>query len=117
MNSVARQYCRTQLVLQPIAGGKDSAQFCYGVMIDGFFEPVSHSFAAWVVGEFNRQKELFSCRNLTGTTSTGEGEQSTLSDMTEKDRESYSANQAMSTTAHCHLSNSSRNISGWMNEH
>jgi len=117
MNSVARQYCRTQLVLQPIAGGKSTTPFCYGVMIDGLFIPVSHSFAAWVVGEFNRQQELLSCKNLTGTTSTGEGEPSTSLDMTKQSSASYSENLATSTTVCCPSSNSRRNTSEWMNEH
>ena len=60
---------------------------------------------------------LVAWKNLTGTTSTGEVEQSTLSDMTEKNSGSYSASLAMNTTVHCHLSNSSRNTRGWVNEH
>ena len=40
-------------------------EYCYAVNVPGDREIVTHSFAEWAVGDFNRQKETVLCDKLT----------------------------------------------------
>lgn len=58
MNSLTTHYRRSQLIALPVPGGKAKVEYCYAVNVPGDREIVTHSFAEWAVGDFNRQKEL-----------------------------------------------------------
>ena len=57
MNSLTTHYRRSQLIALPVPGGKAKVEYCYAVNVPGDREIVTHSFAEWAVGDFNRQKE------------------------------------------------------------
>ena len=56
MNSLTTHYRRSQLIALPVPGGKAKVEYCYAVNVPGDREIVTHSFAEWAVGDFNRQK-------------------------------------------------------------
>ncbi|MCE3847141.1 cell division inhibitor YmfM, partial [Escherichia coli] len=56
MNSLTTPYRRSQLIALPVPGGKAKVEYCYAVNVPGDREIVTHSFAEWAVGDFNRQK-------------------------------------------------------------
>ena len=58
MNSLTTHYRRSQLIALPVPGGKAKVEYCYAVNVPGDREIVTHSFAEWAVGDFNRQKDL-----------------------------------------------------------
>lgn len=61
MNSLTTHYRRSQLIALPVPGGKAKVEYCYAVNVPGDREIVTHSFAEWAVGDFNRQKETVLC--------------------------------------------------------
>lgn len=65
MNSLTTHYRRSQLIALPVPGGKAKVEYCYAVNVPGDREIVTHSFAEWAVGDFNRQKETVLCDKLT----------------------------------------------------
>lgn len=65
MNSLTTHYRRSQLIALPVPGGKAKVEYCYAVNVPGDREIVTHSFAEWAVGDFNRQKETVLCNKLT----------------------------------------------------
>ena len=65
MNSLTTHYRRSQLIALPVPGGKAKVEYCYAVNVLGDREIVTHSFAEWAVGDFNRQKETVLCDKLT----------------------------------------------------
>ncbi len=65
MNSLTTHYRRSQLIALPVPGGKAKVEYCYAVNVPGDREIVTHSFAEWAVGDFNRQKETVLCEKLT----------------------------------------------------
>lgn len=65
MNSLTTHYRRSQLIALPVLGGKAKVEYCYAVNVPGDREIVTHSFAEWAVGDFNRQKETVLCDKLT----------------------------------------------------
>ncbi|EMJ8067560.1 TPA: hypothetical protein NPX65_004168 [Escherichia coli] len=65
MNSLTTHYRRSQLIALPVPGGKVKVEYCYAVNVPGDREIVTHSFAEWAVGDFNRQKETVLCDKLT----------------------------------------------------
>lgn len=65
MNSLTTPYRRSQLIALPVPGGKAKVEYCYAVNVPGDREIVTHSFAEWAVGDFNRQKETVLCDKLT----------------------------------------------------
>lgn len=67
MNSLTTHYRRSQLIALPVPGGKAKVEYCYAVNVPGDREIVTHSFAEWAVGDFNRQKETVLCDKLTAT--------------------------------------------------
>ena len=56
MNSLTIHYRRSQLIALPVPGGKAKVEYCYAVNVPGGRVIVTHSFAEWAVGDFNRQK-------------------------------------------------------------
>lgn len=84
MNSVTTQYRRSQLIARPMPGGKGPAQFVYGVMVSGCFEPVCYQFADWVVGDFNGQAEKVECEHSTDGSKTATASLSGLSGGSQK---------------------------------
>ncbi|EHU99037.1 hypothetical protein ECDEC4C_5928 [Escherichia coli DEC4C] len=65
MNSLTTHYRRSQLIALPVPGGKAKVEYCYAVNVPGDREIVTHRFAEWAVGDFNRQKETVLCNKLT----------------------------------------------------
>ncbi|EFV8811688.1 hypothetical protein GFT19_20010 [Shigella boydii] len=65
MNSLTTHYRRSQLIALSVPGGKAKVKYCYAVNVPGDREIVTHSFAEWAVGDFNRQKETVLCDKLT----------------------------------------------------
>ena len=65
MNSLTTHYRRSQLIALPVPGGKAKVEYCYAVNVPGGRVIVTHSFAEWAVGDFNRQKETVLCDKLT----------------------------------------------------
>ncbi len=65
MNSLTTHYRRSQLIALPVPGGKAKVEYCYAVNVPGDRVIVTHSFAEWAVGDFNRQKETVLCDKLT----------------------------------------------------
>ncbi|EDB4343566.1 hypothetical protein UJ15_004342 [Salmonella enterica subsp. enterica] len=57
MNSLTTHYRRSQLIALPVPGGKAKVEYCYAVNVPGDREIVTHSFAEWAVGDFNRQSD------------------------------------------------------------
>lgn len=64
MNSLTTHYRRSQLIALPVPGGKAKVEYCYAVNVPGDRVIVTHSFAEWAVGDFNRQKETVLCDKL-----------------------------------------------------
>lgn len=56
MNSLTTHYRRSQLIALPVPGGKAKVEYCYAVNVPGDREIVTHSFAEWAVGDFNRRR-------------------------------------------------------------
>ena len=71
MNSLTTHYRRSQLIALPVPGGKAKVEYCYAVNVLGDREIVTHSFAEWAVGDFNRQKETVLCDKLTAGSKPG----------------------------------------------
>lgn len=104
MNSVTTQYRRSQLIARPMPGGKDPAQFVYGVMVSGCFEPVCYQFADWVVGDFNGQAEKVECEHSTDGLKIATASQSGLSGGSQKHSALSICVMATRTNASAHLS-------------
>jgi len=120
MNSVNRFRPAVQFRCCPLVG-KSSFGYEQRLRVPGGVDNYQNHAA--LVGQIERAfadmnaEGLKAWKSLTGTTSTGEAEQSASLVMTEKNSGSYSESQATSTTACCPSSNSRRNTSEWMNEH
>lgn len=104
MNSVTTQYRRSQPIARPMPGGKGPAQFVYGVMVSGCFEPVCYQFADWVVGDFNGQAEKVECEHSTDGLKTATASQSGLSGGSQKLNGLYTCATDTSMSASVHLS-------------
>lgn len=104
MNSVTTQYRRSQLIARPMPGGKGPAQFVYGVMVSGCFEPVCYQFADWVVGDFNGQAEKVECEHSTDGLKTATASQSGLSGGSQKLNGLYTCATDTNMSASVHLS-------------
>ncbi len=68
MNSLTTHYRRSQLIALPVPGGKAKVEYCYAVNVPGDREIVTHSFAEWAVGDFNRQTRTSKPVTTTWTT-------------------------------------------------
>ncbi|WP_241627715.1 hypothetical protein [Rosenbergiella epipactidis] len=54
MSIVTAEEKLPQLRVLPVRGGQVPTLYCYTLMVYGKWIPIHHSFAEWIVGEFNQ---------------------------------------------------------------
>lgn len=111
MNSLTRQYRRSQLTALPMPGGRESVPYCYVENVSGDREPVTHDFADWAVGDWRREVEAELCANSTDGSKTTTVSRFGSSDGSQKLDGLSTCEKAMRMSASAH-SNSFRESSG-----